>query len=76
VLPLRDENPTSRLAIVTLALIVINLGVYFGLQFPKDAQGQTDFDYRWGAIPCELRTGKPAVAVPEGTSPAARACTT
>ena len=74
-LPLRDENPTSRLAIVTLALIVINLGVYFGLQFPKSARGQTDFDYRWGAIPCELRTGKPAVAVPEGTSPAASACT-
>jgi membrane associated rhomboid family serine protease len=32
VIPLRDENPTRRRAVVTIALLVLNIGVYLLLQ--------------------------------------------
>ncbi len=73
-LPLRDENPTTRRAIVTIVLIAVNLGVYFGIQFPKSAQEQTKFEYRWAAVPCEINTGKPVVAVPYITTMPPDAC--
>jgi len=74
VLPLRDENPTARRAIVTFALIVVNLGIYFGIQFPKSDQAQTAFEYRWAAVPCEINTGKPIVAVPDTAATPPNAC--
>jgi membrane associated rhomboid family serine protease len=69
VIPLRDENPAARRAIVTILLIVINIGIYFGVQFPKhnDANADALFEYRWAGVPCEIHTGKPVVVVPEGT---------
>ncbi len=75
-IPLRDDNPTRRRAVVTLALIALNVAIYFGLQFPKSENAQTTFTYKWAAIPCELRTGKPITAVPDAaTAPAAGSCT-
>ncbi|MEA3055473.1 MAG: hypothetical protein QOD30_905 [Actinomycetota bacterium] len=59
-IPLKDENPTRRTAVVTLALIAINVVVYFGVQpNPQDLAGSTDFTYRNAAIPCEVVTGEP-----------------
>ena len=59
-IPLKDENPTRRTAIVTLALIAINVVVYFGVQpNPQDLAGSADFTYRNAAIPCEVVTGEP-----------------
>jgi membrane associated rhomboid family serine protease len=75
VIPIRDENPTSRPPYVTIALILVNVAIYFGLQLPKSTQGETAFEYRWAGIPCEVDTGKPVVAVPEGTPVAHDACT-
>jgi membrane associated rhomboid family serine protease len=64
VLPIRDENPTSRLAIVTIVLIAINVVIYFAVQMPKQGEADVRFTYRWAAVPCELDTGKPVQAVP------------
>jgi membrane associated rhomboid family serine protease len=76
VIPLRDDNPTARRAIVTFLLIAVNIAIYFGIQYPKqgDANADAVFEYRWAGVPCEVRTGKPIVLVPEGTITPAPAC--
>ena len=64
-IPIRDDNPTRRRAVVTLLLVVVNVGIYFGIQFPKhDANAEALFEYRWAGIPCEIHTGKPIVVAP------------
>jgi membrane associated rhomboid family serine protease len=69
VLPLRDENPTVRTAYVTIALIVVNLAIYFFIQIPKGSgtAEETRFTYEFAAVPCELDTGRPVVVVPLGS---------
>ncbi|MBW3573689.1 MAG: rhomboid family intramembrane serine protease [Actinobacteria bacterium] len=74
-IPLRDENPTRRVPVVTVVLIVLNIGIYFGLQ-PQGQQllGRVDtdmadpnaadreatrFNFEYAAIPCEVTTGEP-----------------
>jgi membrane associated rhomboid family serine protease len=74
VIPLRDENPTSRVAVVTILLILVNLGIYFGIQAAKTPQENTTFTYEWAGIPCEIRTGHPITAVPAFTSVPADSC--
>lgn len=72
-LPLRDENPTRRRALVTIALIVVNVGVFVFIQQLQpdtttiDAEGvevvgvpgDLAFDLEYTAIPCEVTTGEP-----------------
>ena len=65
-IPLRDENPTSRRAVVTILLILVNLAVYFGIQYPKGSDAAALFEYRWAGVPCEVHTGKPIELVPFG----------
>ncbi len=59
-LPLRDENPTTRTPVMTLVLIVACIAAYFG---PQDAlSDEVDavlFNLEYAAIPCELNTGQP-----------------
>jgi membrane associated rhomboid family serine protease len=74
VLPIRDDNPTRHRAVVTVALIVANLAIYFGVQATKSAVGEQKFVYRWAAVPCEVDTGKPIVAVPVTAAVAPDAC--
>src|SRR5213080_3365385 len=59
VIPIRDENPTRRSAVVTVALIVVNLAVYFGIQYPKSDAAEARFDYRWAGVPCEVTRNHP-----------------
>jgi membrane associated rhomboid family serine protease len=67
VIPIRDENPTARRAVVTILLIVVNIAIYFGIQFPKHGgNAEALFEYRWAGVPCEVHTGKPVVVVPAG----------
>jgi membrane associated rhomboid family serine protease len=56
VFPLKDNIPTDRLPVVTLALIAINVLVYLVLQRPGSLLGDPDqqFIVDWGAIPYEL----------------------
>jgi membrane associated rhomboid family serine protease len=63
VIPLRDRNPTSRRAILTIVLILVNVGVFVFWQGggTVGAQEDTDFTFEHAAIPCELTTGHPVV---------------
>jgi membrane associated rhomboid family serine protease len=63
VIPLHDDNPTRRRAVVTVALIAINIAVYFWVQ-PNGTdvlsqQKAAEFTYEHAAIPCELTTSEP-----------------
>jgi membrane associated rhomboid family serine protease len=83
VLPLRDDNPTKRLAVVTLLLIAINIGVYAFVQPHGSDATETAWQVEHAAIPCEVREQRPitfgeynsdtcgrAAAVNAGASPA------
>ena len=60
-IPLYDRNPTSRLAVITIVLIAVNLGVFLFWQGGGDLtpQEDTEFTFDHAAIPCELTTGHP-----------------
>ena len=54
-LPLKDSIPTRRTAWVTILLIVVNVGVYFGLQGGGILSGPNESTVvDWGAIPYEI----------------------
>jgi rhomboid family protein len=54
-IPLKDNIPTRRFPVLTVALIVINVLVYFGLQHGGITHGPSDNEVvRWGLIPYEL----------------------
>jgi membrane associated rhomboid family serine protease len=60
VIPLRDDNPTSRLAWVTILLILVNVGVYFLVQpGSTEVSATAKFSYQYAAVPCEVTTGRP-----------------
>jgi membrane associated rhomboid family serine protease len=55
--PVGDENEPGRgMAIVTLAVIAINLVVFFVFQLSSEA-----FTYGWAAVPLEITTGRDLV---------------
>ena len=66
-IPLKDYNPTTRRAWITLGLILVNVFVYFLVQ--PHGQGNIDpqseavreakFTYAHAAIPCEVTHGRP-----------------
>lgn len=65
-LPLRDENPTSRKPFVTVALILACVGVYFFVQpsgsasvTGQNAHDDAAFTVEHAAIPCEIVQGRP-----------------
>lgn len=58
-LPLKDDNPTTRTAWVTIVFIVINVIVFIGPQGMADPQNtEQDLLLEYAAIPCEVRTGE------------------
>ena len=57
-LPLRDDNPTRRIPIVTVALIVANIAIFAFVQ-PHGSEQEARFTYEHAAIPCELEQGHP-----------------
>jgi membrane associated rhomboid family serine protease len=58
VLPLRDNNPTRRVPIVTLLLVAVNIAIFAFWQ-PHDARHELTFNIEHAAIPCEVKTGHP-----------------
>jgi membrane associated rhomboid family serine protease len=71
VLPLRDNIPTDRPAVVTIGLIVANCLVWFLLQdgllgLPRDGLGGEWNVPQYAAIPCELTDQGPCRTVPGG----------
>jgi len=67
VLPLRDNNPTRRTAVVTVVLIAACIGIYFFVQpsgqgavvDQEDAVSELTFTVETAAIPCEVVRGRP-----------------
>jgi membrane associated rhomboid family serine protease len=59
VIPLHDNNPIQRRAIITLALIAINILVFVFVQDRGTAEEEFVFTYENAAVPCELKEGRP-----------------
>ncbi len=60
VIPLRDENPTSRTPLLTFLIIAACVAAYFGPQERVSDQIEAlEFNLQWAAIPCEINTGEP-----------------
>ena len=60
-IPLKDENPTARRPVATLALILVCAAVYFLWQptpFGNSIE-DVEFNVRHAAIPCEVRHDRP-----------------
>ncbi len=62
--PLRDLNPTRIVPVITLALIAINVAVFFVVQPRASFEEESDFLFENAAIACELTTGE-ALSVSE-----------
>jgi membrane associated rhomboid family serine protease len=64
VIPLHDDNPTRRQPVMTIALIIACVGVYFVIQPTPFASTLADarFDLRHAAIPVELLHHAPLTA--------------
>ena len=60
-IPLHDRNPTGRTPWITIALILVNIGVFVLLQGGGTAsdQEQLQFTYEHAAIPCEIVRQRP-----------------
>jgi membrane associated rhomboid family serine protease len=61
VIPLKDENPTQRRPVATLAIIVACIGIYFLWQPTPfgDTSADVDFAVHHAAIPCEVIHHRP-----------------
>jgi membrane associated rhomboid family serine protease len=58
-LPIRDINPTRTAPVFTLALIAVNLAVFFFLQQPDDPAREAEFLYEHAVVACEVTSGEP-----------------
>ena len=61
-IPLRDDNPTRRVPVLTVLLILANVGIYFLVQPQGMAASESEaarFSFQYAAIPCEIITGEP-----------------
>ena len=58
-IPLKDYNPTSRLPIVTLLLIAVNVGIYVFVQPHYRPGDEAKFTFEHAAVPCEVVNGRP-----------------
>jgi membrane associated rhomboid family serine protease len=72
VIPLHDANPARRFPLVTILLLLVNVGVYFLVQpmageveqvqvegQTGEIDGQLAFNLEQAAIPCEVVQGRP-----------------
>ena len=81
VIPLHDANPARRFPLVTIVLLLVNVGVYFLVQPAAgevdrvqvdgrsgEIDGQLAFNLEQAAIPCEVVEGRPlGIEEVEGT---------
>ncbi len=57
-IPIRDVNPTVIRPVLTLAIIAVNIFVFFSIQPHGDPAEEQIFAYEYAAIPCELSTNE------------------
>jgi membrane associated rhomboid family serine protease len=65
--PIRDLNPTRVVPVITLAVIALNLGLFFLWQ-PSDEVAAETFLYERAAIACELTTNEPLTTAERATA--------
>ena len=59
-IPLKDENPTTRKPLLTIVIILACVAAYFGPQGGLADQTESLlFNLEYAAIPCEIKTGDP-----------------
>jgi len=58
VIPIRDDNPTTKKPLVTIAIIAACIGIY-GFVQPHDSGGDVEFLAQHAAIPCEVVHARP-----------------
>jgi membrane associated rhomboid family serine protease len=58
-IPIHDDNPTERFALITLLIIAINVFVYFAVQPHDGGQHEASWTYQHAAIPCEIKQDHP-----------------
>ena len=60
-IPLKDENPTRRRPLVTMAIIAACVGIYFLWQPSPfaDTTSDLEFNLEHAAVPCEIVQGEP-----------------
>jgi membrane associated rhomboid family serine protease len=63
VLPIRDDNPTRRPAVLTVLTIVACAAVFVFVQQPHTPAEEQAFLYERAAIPCEVASGEPVTFV-------------
>lgn len=63
-IPIRDENPTSRTPVLTIVLMVSNLGVYL-FQFSLPPQAEQLFVFDFGLVPAWLVGSAPVQPPPD-----------
>ena len=68
-IPIKDDNPTSKIPIVTIALIVVNCLVFL-YEISLGAHGFSEFTFKYGLIPAELIQGKVPIYRELYTAPA------
>lgn len=59
VIPLRDDNPTRALPVLTLVIIAACVAVFILVQPRNDRGDEEDFLFERAAIPCEITHGEP-----------------
>lgn len=57
-IPIRDVNPTVIRPVLTLAIIAVNIFVFFAVQPHDDPAEEQEFTYEYAAIPCEITTNE------------------
>ena len=57
--PLRDINPARITPFVTLAIVAVNVAVFFLVQPSTGTVEEVEFLYERAAVACELTTGQP-----------------
>jgi membrane associated rhomboid family serine protease len=58
VIPLRDDNPTTRKPVLTIVIIAACIYIFAAVQ-PRQAGADAEFTYRHAAIPCEVTHAEP-----------------
>ncbi len=67
-IPVSDANPTRRFSVVTLALILANVVMFFQEPFARGATALTRYFFREAPIPCQLTDDCPTeqIGIGEG----------
>ncbi len=61
-IPIRDDNPTRRFPIITVALIVINIAIYIYTLFLPGENALIEFYNRYALFPKAIVTGHPVTS--------------